>query len=122
MDLFKKLGLVSVLIVLTLPGCDSADGVENHAPEILSLVTNPSTIEVPDFTNKVVHVRVNAIATDPDRDALSYVWTASSGILDLTTGNPTTLMLQEYGSVIVTCTVSDGVATDSMSITIEVTQ
>lgn len=120
---FKKLGFVSVVFVALLTSCDSAGGEDNHAPEILSIETNPALIKTSNFFNSgFLSLDVAAVATDPDRDTLSYVWSASAGNLSQTTTNPAVLYLTENpGSVTITCTVSDGVETDAMSITIEVT-
>ena len=77
----SKIGILIYLLAfcLILVGCSSdEDGgsptsSENHAPQIINLTANPSTIYANESTNLV------CVATDSDQDSLMYYWTCPFG-------------------------------------------
>ena len=126
----KTFKLVPVLILMMLSSCDSAGGSGgNNAPELVELLASPEVFSLIHHVDES-GVVVTAVATDPDGDDLTYSWSVSSGNLRNYGGFSTTTNPAEWfpsnqagpGSYVVTCIVSDGIDTDSMSLTIEVTE
>lgn len=104
---------------ICLIGCDIFNS--NEAPVIESINLNTQDI-VADQT-----VIVNAVATDPDGDDITYSWTCSAGRIltgvsgyDINT-NPTMWHSPSTpGECSITCTVNDGKITTSKSKSVSV--
>jgi len=86
----------------------------NAAPEISSLTASPTQVAPEGSTT------VTCQASDSDDDTLTYAWSATGGTvigtaLEVTWTAPTT-----QGSYTITCTVSDGTASDTETVTVTV--
>ena len=117
MGMFKVTLVVGLVLLF---GCsdDSEDGgptgVTNNAPIIHSISANPDELPHAGMTT------VTCVATDPDRDSLTYIWGARTGNL---VGDGSEIAWQapvEQGSYWVRVTVNDGaaIASDSVRITV----
>jgi len=72
-------------------------------PAISAVTPDPASISAGAATN------ITCSASDPDGDALSYSWSAASGTLSSTTGNPASWTApSQSGTYTVSVTVSDG--------------
>jgi hypothetical protein len=89
---------------------------ENHAPVISTLTATPSTV-APLAKSTVV-----VAASDPDSDALSYIWTCSGGTLATGSTSVAWTAPAINGTYTVTCTAKDaGGLTASKTVSITVT-
>lgn len=87
----------------------------NFPPVIMSLTAAPSSVEV----NGTVHLTV--VATDPNGDDLTYLWTATGGVFDVMDADEVTWTApSSAGDYDITVEVSDGTITVPMSLTITV--
>ena len=97
----------------------------NNAPEFID--GDYTTRRVAENTPRGVNIREPIAATDADNDSLTYTLTgpdAASFHLDRTTGQLRTLAVLDYETkrtYTVKITVSDGKLTDSITVTVEVT-
>ncbi len=114
--------LLPFLLLLSLLGCDSSETAGNHAPVIQEIIIDDPSVTV----NQ--DVIVTAIATDEDGDPITYYWSASEGeIISYGNYGPTTNPSRwrapdVLGTYSITCTVSDGLATSSASVSVTVAQ
>jgi len=91
--------------------------VANTAPEITSLTASATSV----LQGGTSTLTCTAIDANPG-DILTYTWTKTGGSLSSTTGTSTTWTAPTVnGTYTITCTVSDGIATDSDSKAITVT-
>jgi uncharacterized protein (TIGR02145 family) len=114
-----------IIIVFLLFGCDKDDPVspENRPPVIESITSTPPT----SITNKLAGgatVQITVVATDPDRDELSYAWQAEAGRFDGNTDKSTVRWVSPFSDTektsIIKVTVSDGALTVQGDITVYV--
>lgn len=94
-----------ILIILLFTACsDNSTGNDdkNRDPEILSLASNPDTIE----TGEISVLTSNA--NDPDGDELTFVWESDSGSINGSGNSVNWLAPNVVGTYIVKCKVLDG--------------
>ena len=120
----KSAKLILIAFCFFLVRCNSnTTESKNHPPKIVSVTATPSTIEIARITETNymhAHTKLSIVATDEDRDQLSYSWSSEYGSMyDVTKPNSTwnTDGLGP-GDYIVSCIVSDGIEVASGSITI----
>ena len=91
-------GLTILVVVTTIASCTPA----NQAPVISSLSPSDKQVSQSDT------VEIKSVASDPDGDELSYVWSATDG--DITRGGPIVFWTapEKNGDYIITLRVSDG--------------
>ncbi len=91
--------------------------ITNNSPAITSLTANPSTV------NSGSSSIVTCIASDPDEDTLSYVWTKTGGTITGTGSQVKWTAPSSSGTYTITCVVSDGKGgTASKSVIVAITQ
>jgi hypothetical protein len=91
----------------------------------ISVKTNPTEKEAKDTPDLVLvkyeNADVGCIATDPDKDDLTYVWKASGGKIKGNGPNIQWLAPMDTGNFTITCAVSDGKGgTNSFTISVTV--
>jgi hypothetical protein len=89
--------------------------VPNHPPVIESLTAEWHRLK------KASNTPITCVATDPDGDELTYTWSAEAGNFSGEGDTVTWVAPNNYGSYIITVTVSDGrggEASDSINITV----
>ncbi|MFP4250835.1 MAG: Ig-like domain-containing protein [Armatimonadota bacterium] len=121
------LSFVAIAALLVFSGCGGGGGdgngngttptppPDNDPPQIQS-VTAPDTA----FPGSAVSIEANA--TDPDGDSLTYAWTASDGAIDGSGASVTWTAPVDSGDVDITVTVTDGnqgQAEETVTITVE---
>ena len=107
----NKGGMVQAVITL--------DVVRNRDPVISSLVADPVTVLPQDKST------ITCIASDPDGDALTYNWKASSGSITGVGDTVTWIAPDSEGTFSVTVTLNDGEGgqnSSDVSITVALTQ
>jgi hypothetical protein len=97
-----KLIVASLLILAMLAG--GGCGLFNKAPTITSL--NPSANSVA----RGESCTINCVASDPDGDAITYSWSASSGAISGTGNSVSWTAPASVGTYTITVSVSDGKA------------
>jgi hypothetical protein len=111
---------VLISLIITILGCHSPNNSEveiqwpNHAPVIEDIVVFPGTRGIP-FSFDLI-----CAASDLDGDSLIYTWSSMSGYYDSMDGNRAYWVAESLGTYSVSCEVSDGKATDNLSIDINV--
>ena len=110
-----------VAMLVAIAGCHPRAAVRTPSPA--ASPNQPPAVRLrcdPSSVSAGRSVTVSADATDPDRDALSYAWTAPSGVLAAASARQTTWTAPaQEGPVPVAITVSDGkggIATDAIII------
>lgn len=98
--LFFVLSLIFAAGLLLLSSCSKDD--ENGNPTISSIVVNPSSVSASGIASVMV------TATDPDGDALLYVYQVSGGAISGMGASANWTAPSVAGSYSVTVTVSDG--------------
>ena len=106
--------LIVVFSLLGLYSCEDASEPSNHPPEIISMTATPATILAGNYTI------VSVVATDADRDALSYTYYAEKGSLSdqVESSIKWWISRDSSGTYLVNCIISDGVDTASDSVSI----
>lgn len=87
----------------------------NRPPVIQSLTATPTDVA------PGASVSVICVATDPDGDTLTYIWTASGGVVT-GSGSTVTWAAGQTGTYTITCVVSDGQAQVSRTVQVTVTE
>ena len=76
--------------------------ISDHAPVITSLTANPTSISVGSF------ITLTCNASDPDKDPLTYTWSATDGVVSGTGSQITWIAPTIGGAYTISCTVSNG--------------
>lgn len=110
---------VSVLLDCSVPPPNAGEAEVvadfNFPPEIVSLTAAPATVVVNGTADLTV------VATDPNGDTLTYLWTATDGTFSVTDSASTVWTAPAAaGDYSITVEVSDGTTTVSMTIVITV--
>ena len=111
---------VKIFIICALFSCDSPNPSEsetewsNHPPVIEDIVVFPGTRGIPYSFDLI------CVAEDADGDSLSYFWDCIGGHYISTDGNMAYWSGDSIGTYSVSCLVSDGEATDELTITLHV--
>ena len=111
---------VIIFLIFTIVYCDSPNNSidefkwPNHSPDIEDIVTFPGTRGIPYSFDLI------CVATDQDEDSLTYDWDSMAGYYVSTEGNMAHWAGDSLGSYTVSCKVSDGKASDEMTITINI--
>lgn len=92
--------LLSAIILLV--NCSKSTDSKNNPPHISSLTANPTEVE-PNGSSSIA-----CTASDPDGDALTYVWSATSGSINGSGSNVTWIAPGNEGTFSITCEVQDG--------------
>jgi hypothetical protein len=112
---------IMLYFLLAILSCDKKDTTgpgQNQPPIIASLTANPSDVDWSATSQLVV------IATDPEKQVLTYCWTSTGGVFITPTTKDTVIWQapDSSGSFICSVTVSDGKNTVSKNITLTVTE
>ncbi|MFW5867194.1 MAG: Ig-like domain-containing protein [Armatimonadota bacterium] len=117
------LSFVAIAALLVFSGCGGGGGDGNgttpppgNEPPQIQSVTAPDTA----FPGS--EVSIEADATDPDGDSLTYAWTASDGSIDGSGASVIWTAPVDSGDVDITVTVTDGnqgQAEETVTITVE---
>jgi len=116
----KAFSILLISVIALALGCSkgsdntSPTEAQNHAPVIQSLDASPNELPHSKWTT------VTCVATDPDRDSLTYTWGAHEGELSGSGTDVEWRAPEEQGSYWVRVTVNDGVAISSDSVRIAV--
>jgi len=119
-EIFSKVFASADMIILDLQKilkqADGPFGGTNHPPVISTLTADPSSVDINQTTT------ITCIASDPDDDALTYVWTKTGGTFEGSITGPTITWRapSTEGNYTVSCEVSDGEASDSDQVIISV--
>jgi len=113
-----------VVVLFLFPSCDdSVKPEKNQPPEIQSITSSPST----SLTNRLpggTTFQIAVVATDPDRDVLSYIWQADEGQFEGEIDRPTVRWKSPVSNIekdqVIKVTVSDGALSLQGNITIYV--
>lgn len=106
----------SAEIIISSFEFDKDEQTQNHPPTISSLTANPSSVDVNQTTT------ITCTASDLDGDPLTYHWTKNGGIFEGDTSGPSVTWRapSTQGNYTITCEVSDGEASDSEQVVINV--
>lgn len=103
--------IIPVVVILLISGCAPA----NQPPVISSLTADEERV------NPSGDCQVRCVASDPDEDELSYVWSASGGDISGEGAVVTWVAPEEVGAYTITVKVTDGRGGEAtMQLTIDV--
>ena len=103
--------VMPVVVTILVGGC----ALFNQLPVISSLIASEEWVALAGVC------QVECIASDPDDDSLSYIWSADGGNISEEESEVTWVAPNAYGNYTITVTVTDGRGgEDSKSITIQV--
>ncbi|MCK4980744.1 MAG: hypothetical protein KAS62_10130, partial [Candidatus Delongbacteria bacterium] len=111
----KVIMLIVSLMILMSCSDESITGPTNNAPVIISLTANPMSVQQNDSSV------ITCFASDADEDSLTYSWDKTGGTIDGSGSSITWIAPNTIEAHTITCTVSDGEATDTRSININST-
>ena len=109
-----------IFLMFIIIYCDSPNNSNNelqwpnHPPVIKDIVTFPGMRGIPYSFDLI------CAASDQDEDSLTYIWDSMGGNYVSIDGNMAHWAGDSLGSYTVSCKVSDGRASDELSITINV--
>ena len=106
--------ILLLVVVVILSGCGGTAPPINHHPVISGITVDPYSV---DINQSAV---ITCIATDPDGDTLTYIWTNTGGTITGSGSTVTWTAPATAGTYTITCTVSDGELIDIQSIPIVV--
>ncbi|MFO8080249.1 MAG: PKD domain-containing protein [Armatimonadota bacterium] len=119
------LSFVAIAALLAFSGCGGGGGDGNGTTPTPPPDNNPPQIQsvtAPDSAFPGSAVAIEANATDPDGDSLSYAWTASGGTIEGSGASVIWTAPVTSGDFNVTVTVTDGnqgQAQETVTITVE---
>ncbi len=112
--MIRVLWIFPIVFLILFTACGGGTDPSNAPPEIIALTTSDSIVSL----NETIDITCDA--DDPDGDELTYSWEASAGVIDGSGSNVAWTAPAVPGMCGITCTVSDNVDSDSLTIEIEV--